>query len=345
MPTLSTLKMVTRICLFMLFLGMARRTTGQNLTVRYYVLIEKADSLYNSNDYENSALVYGQAFRSITGFGKMDDLYDAGRAWALAKNTDSSFSKYYLIAKDLKYNDYAGISSDPDLIVLHNDKRWVSLLQIIKKNKEIAESHLDTSLTIVLDKILIDDQSERLKMEQIRNSVGLDSNAMQAQRIALQKSDSINLATVVKILDKYGWLGSDIVGKRGAKAIFLIIQHANLAIQEKYLPEMQAAVKNGKASKTSLALLEDRVAVLEGRKQTFGSQLVIDTDTKLAYILPLEDPENVDLRRLSVGLQPMKLYVANWQIKWDVDQYKKDLPTIDSIAKLYRDAVIRSFRR
>ncbi len=337
--------MVTRISLFMLFLGMAHCTTGQNLTVQYYELIEKADSLYNSNDYENSGVVYEQAFRSITGFGKMDDLYNAGRAWALAKNADSSFFRYYLLAKNLKYNDYTGISSDPDLIALHNDKRWIPLLHLIKQNKEIAEAHLDTALTIVLDKILTDDQSGRLKLEQVINSAGSDSSALQAQRLAMKRSDSINLAKVIKILDKYGWPGPDIVGNRGAKAIFLAIQHANLATQQKYLPEMQAAVKNGKASKTSLALLEDRVAVLEGREQTFGSQLVINTDTKLAYILPLKDAENIDLLRLSVGLQPFKLYLANWQIKWDVDQYKKDLPKIDSIAKLYREAVIRSYGR
>jgi hypothetical protein len=54
---------------------------------------------------------------------------------------------------------------------------------------------------------------------------------------------------------------------------------------------------------------------------------------KLFYVLPLEDPENVDKRRAEVGLQPIADYVIEWQIKWDVEQYKKDLAKIEAKEK------------
>jgi hypothetical protein len=56
-------------------------------------------------------------------------------------------------------------------------------------------------------------------------------------------------------------------------------------------------------------------------------------ETSPYYVLPLEDPDNVDKRRAEVGLQPLAEYVAYWQIKWDVEQYKKDFPKIEAKEK------------
>ena len=97
---------------------------------------------------------------------------------------------------------------------------------------------------------------------------------------------------------------------------------------------MTDAVKNGRANPSDLALLEDRVAIGQGRKQIYGSQIGRDPDnTQLYYILPLEDPDNVDKRRAKVGLQPIAEYISQWQIKWDIEQYKKDLPKIEEKSK------------
>jgi hypothetical protein len=59
----------------------------------------------------------------------------------------------------------------------------------------------------------------------------------------------------------------------------------------------------------------------------------MDVDTKLHYISPLEDSDNVDIRRSAVGLQPLADYVSRWQIKWDVAQYKKELPALEEKLK------------
>jgi hypothetical protein len=87
---------------------------------------------------------------------------------------------------------------------------------------------------------------------------------------------------------------------------------------------MRDAVKKGNAQGGSLALLEDRVALRQGKKQIYGSQIG-SSEIQLYHVLPMEDPDNVDKRRAEVGLSPLADYVIHWQIKWDVEQYKKDL--------------------
>ena len=108
----------------------------------------------------------------------------------------------------------------------------------------------------------------------------------------------------------------------------MVIQHSDQATQEKYLPIMKAAVKNGKAKANCLALLEDRIALRQGKKQVYGSQILWSKENNKYFIFPLDDPDNVDKRRAEVGLQPLSDYVSYWNIKWDIQQYKKDLPSI-----------------
>lgn len=201
----------------------------------------------------------------------------------------------------------------------------------VEKNK--PEAKLYMRLVQQLDSIFEDDQKYRMKLNEIEKKYRWESKEMKENWKAIIENDSVNLIKVKEILDNNGWLGEDIVGEKGSAALFLVIQHSNLATQEKYLPMLREAVKQGKASGSRLALLEDRVALREGKRQIYGSQISRDDETKLYYVSPLEDPDNVDKRRTEVGLQPIANYVIEWQIKWDVEQYKKDLPKIEAKEK------------
>jgi hypothetical protein len=180
-------------------------------------------------------------------------------------------------------------------------------------------------LIALLDSIYNEDQKYRVQSTELKEKYGWDSKEVKDLWKIINKRDSSNLAVVKAILDKYGWLGADVVGVKGNQTLFLVIQHSNLATQENYLPMMREAVKNGKAQRSSLALLEDRVALAQGKKQMYGSQIAQDPVTHAYYVRPLEDPDNVDKRRAEVGLEPIAEYVSRWNIKWDVEEYKKDL--------------------
>ena len=139
----------------------------------------------------------------------------------------------------------------------------------------------------------------------------------------MQYADSVNLLKIQKILDQYGWVGFDQVGRTGAMTIFLVIQHSSLPVQQKYLPMMREAVAKKQAVAGNLALLEDRVAISEGRKQVYGSQLQTDKVTGKNFLSPLEDPDHVDERRAAVGLGPLAEYLKQFDVEWDAEAFKK----------------------
>lgn len=299
----------------------------------YYGLIYKADSLYNAKEYKGSALAYSEAFKANEWNGLPDDRYSAACSWALTATPDSAFFQLNRIAKKENYTSYEHITTDTNLNSLHADRRWAVLLDLIKQNKEKAEANFNKPLVAQLDSIFTEDQQYRLQIDEIQKKFGPQSKEMQTQWKIIEEKDAANLNKVKAILDKYGWLGPDIVGKQGSSTLFLVIQHADQKTQEKYLPVMREAVKNGNALSSRLALLVDRVALGQGKKQIYGSQITMDMKTQLYYVRPLEDPDNVDKRRSEVGLEPLEYYVKSWQIKWDAEQYKKDLPKFEKMEK------------
>jgi len=306
---------------------------GYTQNAQYKDFVKIADSLYNAKDYLNSALNYSNAFRENDWKGYSNDRYNAACSWALANQVDSAFFQLERIATKSNYTNLTHISQDSDLNSLHDDERWQPLLAIIKENKDKEEVNLDKTLVAILDTVYTEDQKYRQQLKDIESKFGWDSKEMQDHWKIISEKDSINLIKVSKILDERGWLGQDVIGRQGSTAIFLVIQHSDLAIQEKYLPLMREAVKNKKAQGSSLALLEDRVALRQGKRQIYGSQVGRDEDTGDHYVLPLDDPDNVDKRRAEVGLPPLADYVSNWQINWDPEQYKKELPSIEDKQK------------
>lgn len=186
-----------------------------------------------------------------------------------------------------------------------------------------------------LFKIDYDDQKYRTQLDYYEQKYGWDSKEYQDLLINMSKTDSITTIKVTAIIDKYGWIGTDKIGSQCNSTLFMVIQHSNLETQEKYLPIMNEAVKNGKAKPSNLAMLEDRIAMRKGEKQIYGSQLMPDNQKQILYLAPLLDPDNVDKRRAEVGLPPLAEYLENWKMKWDMEQYKKDLPFIEAKQKEY----------
>ena len=179
-----------------------------------------------------------------------------------------------------------------------------------------------------LDSVFEYDQGVRRSLQEVGDRYGWSSEETRAVLQEMGRVDSLNEIEVAKILDEYGWLGPADVGAKGSLALFLVLQHGPLEMQEKYLPMMQAAVKKGDASAANLALLEDRVALRRGKLQIYGSQIGRDPETGGHYVLPLQDPDNVDKRRAEAGLPPLADYVSRWNINWDVEEYKRRLPEL-----------------
>ena len=304
---------------------------GQNQE-KYSEFVKEAWELYESKEYKKSAEKYKEAFDQIDGKAYQSDRYNAACSYALAKDIENSFFHLFRLAENpkTKYKNYGHITTDTDLDILHKDKRWDKLIEIVKSNKEEAEKDLDKPLVAILDSVYKEDQSYRHQIDEIEEKYGRDSEEMKVHWKLINEKDSINLIKIEKILDERGWLGANIIGEQGNSTLFLVIQHSGIETQLKYLPMMREAVKEGNARGRSLALLEDRVALRQGERQIYGSQIGRDQKTEEYFVAPLIDPENVDKRRAEVGLGTLAEYVNYWGMTWDIEKHKERTKKIES---------------
>ena len=289
----------------------------------YNKLVNEAFNYYQQKEYQKSAQSYKAAFDALGGKATSTDRYNAACSYALTGETDSAFYHLFRLAQSsIKYNNYSHITTDKDLNALHKDKRWEELLEIVKANKEEAEKYLDKELVALLDTIFQEDQKYRKEIDEVLQKHGQDSEEFKVLLQKMEMADTENLVKVQQILDTRGWLGTDVIGSRGNMTLFLVIQHADLETQVKYLPMLREAVKKGKASASNLALLEDRVAIRQGGKQIYGSQIGMDKETGEYYVMQMIEPEKVNERRAEVGLGPLEEYISRWNIKWDAEAHK-----------------------
>jgi tetratricopeptide (TPR) repeat protein len=297
----------------------ALSASAQKPSSQYHALIAKADSLYQNKAYRDAAAAYTKAFEVNQWKGFIPDLYGAAKAWAMTGNLDSAFRKLDRVISYARHEDfknYKDFVNEPAFQSLHHDDRWKKLLAR-------ANEKYNNPLILQLDTILQDDQKYRSMVDSVFKNYGWDSPEGRAFNQKVRKVDSINVIKVKEIIKTYGWPGKEEVGQMGNMAIFLVIQHADSATQVEHLPIMRKAVKEGKAEASQLALLEDRVALKQGKKQIYGSQIGTNTETGKPFLLPLIDPDNVDKRRKEVGLPPLAEYVKQWGINWDVEEYKR----------------------
>ena len=121
--------------------------------------------------------------------------------------------------------------------------------------------------------------------------------------------DRRNIKIVTQIIDSLGWLGKDEIGNDANLALFLVIQHNDkLSTMEKYLAKMKAAAKINKADKSQVAYLTDRVELINGRKQIYGTQLTFDKNGN-AFIDNVIDPGKVNERRKKMGMVAVEEYL------------------------------------
>lgn len=121
-----------------------------------------------------------------------------------------------------------------------------------------------------------------------------------------------NAALLKRVFDDIGWPGRREFGDDGAGAAFLILQHAigHPELQRRGLALILEAIPEGQANPLDAAYLADRIAIFEGREQTFGTQFDWDANGQLSPA-PVREPEALDERRASVGLPPIAETVAH----------------------------------
>ncbi|NME71585.1 DUF6624 domain-containing protein [Flammeovirga aprica] len=190
-------------------------------------------------------------------------------------------------------------------------------------------------ITILLDSIHEVDQFSRKKIQKVFNEYGRESDEFINELKSLQTSDSLNTLVVCNILDQYGWLETSKIGSTANRTLFLVLQHADKDTRGKYLETIRQATLEGKASKSSLALYEDRLNLENGKPQVYGSQVSMDNENGENYVFPIQNPETVNESRIAVGLDSIETYLSYFNIQWNLEEYYKALPK--RMAELEKD--------
>jgi hypothetical protein len=151
------------------------------------------------------------------------------------------------------------------------------------------------------------EQDQAIRNELISKGVKNPDRAVLAR---MQAIDAANTERMRGIVSRYGWPSPELVGRDGAEAAFLLVQHADLAFQKEMLPLVEKAYRSGGLSGQSYALLLDRVRVGEGKPQVYGTQAkrFEEWNGQEPELEPIEDEANVDKRRAEVGLPPLAEY-------------------------------------
>ncbi len=276
----------------------------------YAADVAAAEALYGEGASAESAERYAEAFRHL-GEPSSTDLYNAACAAALAGDVGRSFGFLHR-AIEAGWEDEAWMGEDPDLDTLRAyPGLWTEVEGAVGRSmqRRYGEAY-DPALVAELAVLRERDQGIRAEWTAIQERYGFpipDSIEVPFKE-RWRQVDAEVLAEVEALVAEHGWLGKSRVGQQGAQTAFLVIQHAPLEVQERYLPTLAQAVAEGESEPWHLAFLTDRVRMRRGEPQVYGTQMRLDEATGVLTFFPIEDEANVDARRAAVGLGTLSEY-------------------------------------
>ncbi len=187
---------------------------------------------------------------------------------------------------------------------------------------------VDSMLCAIRDK----DQSIRQKIMPMLASGNQDS--IMAVVVQMNMIDKENQTFVFGLLDNQGW--PDGLSDKANSAIFLVIDHAEFAAQEKYYPVVKEKAEEGIIGKEDAATLQDRILMKKGEMQVYGTQTtrVVINGENINYLWPVKNPDQLDKLRKEVNLPLIAEYIAVFEKQGIKLVWDKSLSVDDLKAKM-----------
>ena len=165
------------------------------------------------------------------------------------------------------------------------------------KQPSFKEVEIDCSRAgIILDSLYKIDQSIRTKFD--------------------PRKDYSNLEMVYNITQKCGMPTM----QSSMNAVFMIVQHNHVSHQKAYIERFRKATEEGLLSRSTLALMEDRILVSEGKPQLYGTQIRRGSSDEPWELYEIFEPGKIEKRRREMGMIPFQDYLNNYGIVFNVDQ-------------------------
>ena len=187
---------------------------------------------------------------------------------------------------------------------------------------------VDSMLCAIRDK----DQSISQKIMPMLPSGTQDS--IMAVVVQMNMIDKENQTFVFGLLDNQGW--PDGLSDKANSAIFLVIDHAEFAAQEKYYPVVKEKAEEGIIGKEDAATLQDRILMKKGEMQVYGTQTtrVVINGENINYLWPVKNPDQLDKLRKEVNLPLIAEYIAVFEKQGIKLVWDKSLSVDDLKAKM-----------
>jgi len=285
----------------------------------YIKNVKAGEQALLSENYDSCLVYYKQGFQ-IKQTSVLSTLRAAACAYSLGDSTymddqlDIAFSLDWGVSKNIYegYPEFEYLQDTPFSTMIN--ERWETTAKASGVNFELMNE---------LEQIGFEDQVYRQQMRSVDEEYGRESSQMDSLWKLQNFADSVNTDRIVEILEEYGYPGKSMVGPAEASTAFLVIQHADLEIQQRYVELIVAAADAEEIRWSSVALLVDRINMRKGNPQKYGTQLGRDKETGEYYFSEIEQPFKIDSVRGTVGLGPLQNYADNWSYTWDPEIHIK----------------------
>ncbi|MCC4588305.1 hypothetical protein LL962_14535 [Xanthomonas sp. NCPPB 1067] len=260
---------------------------------------------YEAKDYARCAEVMDALQRASSELPENGELLRAeclaaaGKTDQALRYLDVQIPRGRISIDDLRSKDLPGLNR------LRKMDGWPALLA----KAERVNAQQQATLNPQLRQELI----ARVEKDQHVRNAAIAAGGKPADWASIAPVDADNTAWLKQVVATQGWPGRRLVGEDGAKAAWILVQHADAdpAFQAQVLALMEAALATQEVAPDDVALLTDRVLLAQGKPQRYGTQFKNDADGGMS-LQPTEDKAGLDERRRRMGLPPM-------------DQYKKML--------------------
>lgn len=272
---------------------------------RYYAdYVRFASSCSIRGYFQASAAHYDSAFARFDGFS--EDYYAAARVNQIA-GSEHRVEPLLRSAIRRGFVDLERLSADSVFQPFRKTASYQALVRILQDTLLAQQEKLNPQLIKRLEKLRILDQEPRTMLSRLGEQFSDTSQQIRDLWRVIRYLDCTNVDTLENIIGEFGFPGIDQVGPEGNKTAWLVLQHADADVMERYNDTFQHSCQQGLTPMRYYAYFYDRLLILRGNaKVKYGCVFARHSDGE--YYMDVEDSGCINRIRESVGLEPLDSY-------------------------------------